>query len=112
MLRHLRVPHAVAGVLLAVGAAQAADAVTFLRLMRDVGPAAEANALVATVARAGQLPALVAAKVGLVGLIVLVVALVGRRYPVAGALVATLAVGAGLLGAWSNVWVLLGPSAR
>jgi hypothetical protein len=31
---------------------------------------------------------------------------------VAGALVATLAVGAGLLGAWSNVWVLLGPGAR
>ena len=111
MRRQVRVPHAVAGVLLSVGVAQGADAVTFLRLMRDWGPAAEANPLVAAVADAGHLPALVIAKVGLVALIVLVVALGGRRYPVAGALVATVAVGAGLVGAWSNVLVLLRPFA-
>lgn len=109
MTSALRLPHAAAGVLLAAGSAQAADAVTFLRLMRELGPAAEGNPLVASIASAGHLEVLLAAKVGVVGLVVLVVSLVAVRYPVAAALVATLAVGAGLLGAWSNVLVLLDP---
>jgi hypothetical protein len=104
-----RVPHPAAAVLLAAGAAQAADAVTFLRLMADLGPRAEGNPLVAAVAAQGHLGALVLAKVVLVGMVVLVVALCARRYPVTGALVATLGMVAGLVGAWSNVLVLLHP---
>lgn len=109
MPRSLRVPHAAAGVLLAAGSAQAADTVTFLRMLHDVGPAAEGNPWVAASAAGGHLLPLVAAKAGLVALVVLVVLLGAVRYPVAGALVATLAVAAGLLGAFTNVHVLLDP---
>lgn len=105
----VRLPHAAVGMLLAVGSAQAADAVTFLRLMRDLGPLAEGNPWVASAASGGHLALLMGAKAGLVGLVVLVVGLVAVRYPLVGALVATVAVGAGLFGAWSNVLVLLDP---
>jgi hypothetical protein len=54
---------------------------------------------------------LLAAKAGVVALVVGVVALLAARYPVAGAAVATIAVAAGLVGAWSNVLVLLHPYA-
>jgi hypothetical protein len=111
MSRRLRLPSAAIAVLLAVGAAQAADAVTFLRMMRDVGPGAEANPLVAALAGGDHLLALVIAKAGLVSLVVGVVSLAAVRHPVIAAVVATLAVGAGLVGAWSNVLVLLDPVA-
>ena len=107
--RHYRAPSAAIAVLLAVGAAQAADAVTFLRMVIDVGPAAEANPLVAALAHGDQLLPLMIAKVGLVSLVVGVVALAAVRNPLIAAVVATLATGAGLVGAWSNVLVLLNP---
>ena len=107
--RHFRVPHAAVAVLLAAGAAQAADAVTFLRMVRDLGPVAEANPLVAALAHGDHLLPLMIAKAGLVSLVVGVVALAAVRYPLVAAVVATLAVGAGLVGAWSNVLVLLDP---
>jgi hypothetical protein len=109
--RRLRVPSAAIAVLLAAGAAQAADAVTFVRMIRDVGPAAEANPIVAALAGGDHLLALMLAKVGLVALVVSVVSLAAAKHPVIAALVATLAVGAGLIGAWSNVLVLLDPIA-
>lgn len=105
-------PRAAVAVLLAAGSAQAADAITFVRLMLDHGPAAEGNAWVAAAVGEGHLLPLLAAKAGVVGLVVLAVALLDARYPVAGALVATVAVAGGLVGAWSNVLVLLEPYAH
>lgn len=113
MLR-LRTPSAPVAVLFAVGVAQSADLVTFLRMIREYGPQAEANPLVAVAAAAGAFLPLVLAKVGLVALVVGVFTLAMRGHPrmgAIGALVATLAVGAGLLGAFSNVNVLLGAAA-
>lgn len=107
----LRTPHAAAGVLLAAGSAQGADLVTFLRMVRDHGLAAEANPIVVFLASSGHPALLLAGKVAVVGLVVASVALGVRRYPLAGALVATVAVAAGLLGAFSNVLVLLAPYA-
>ena len=103
----LRLPNAAAGTLLAVGVSQAADAITFVRLLLEHGPAAEANPLAATLAAQGHLGLLLLAKALVVVLVVLVVLLGQRRYPVAMALMATVGVGAGLLGASSNVFVLL-----
>ncbi len=111
MLVSRRLPHAAAAVLLGVGVAQAADAVTFLRMLHDVGPAAEANPLVAAMASAGLLVPLLLAKVGLVAVVTLVALIGDRRYPLVAAVVATLAVAAGVVGAWSNVLVLLQPLA-
>jgi hypothetical protein len=105
----LRLPHAAAATLLAVGAAQASDAITFVRLMLDHGPAAEANPLASALAAGGWLPGLLAAKVLVVALVVGMVFAGARRYPLATALVVTLGVEAGLLGATSNVLVLLHP---
>jgi hypothetical protein len=98
-------------VLLAAGVAQAADAFTFLRMISDHGPATEANPLVASFLAGGQVLPLLVAKAGLVALVVGVVALAAVRHPVVAATVATLAVGAGLVGAWSNLLVLLDPVA-
>ena len=108
-MRSLRLPHAAAAVLLGVGAAQASDAITFVRLLIDHGTAAEANPIAATLAGSGMLGVLLLAKAMVVVLVVGVVLAGWRRYPVAAALVATLGVGAGLLGATSNVLVLLHP---
>ena len=105
--RHL--PHPAAGTLLAVGAAQAADAITFVRLMIAHGPAAEANPLVAHLVASGSLGLLLAAKVAVVLLVSGVMLLGWRRYPLASAAVATLGVAAGILGATSNVLVLVHP---
>ena len=108
----LRLPHAAAATLLGVGVAQASDAITFLRLMAAHGVAAEANPLVAALAGAGLLPLLIVAKVLVVALVVGVVMVGARRYPFASAAVLTLGVAAGLLGATSNVLVLLDPFVR
>jgi hypothetical protein len=105
----IRLPHAAAATLLAVGAAQASDGITFVRLLIEHGPAAEANPIVAALASAGMLGLLLVAKVAVVALVVGVVLLCCRRYPIAAGLVATLGVFAGLLGATSNVFVLLHP---
>lgn len=97
---------------LAVASAQAADAVTFVRMIRDRGVAAEANPFVARVASFGDLAPLIVAKAALVLLVVGVFVLLVRRNPVAGSLVATLAVVAGLIGAYSNVAVIVAPAGR
>jgi hypothetical protein len=68
-------PRAAFGILLAVGSAQAADAVTFLRMIRDHGAAAEGNPLVAHAATMGAVAPLLLAKAGLVALVVGVFAL-------------------------------------
>ena len=104
-----RLPHAAAATLLGVGAAQASDAITFLRLLASHGVAAEANPLAATLAAAGLLPVLLVAKALVVLLVVGTVFLGAQRYPYASAAVLTLGIGAGLLGATSNVLVLLNP---
>jgi hypothetical protein len=79
--------------------------------MIDYGAAAEANPLVASFAASGPLGLLVAAKVALVAFIVSLVAVGHPRYPVAMGALATLGMAAGLVGAWSNVRVLLDPFA-
>src|SRR5262245_34028524 len=104
-----RLPHAAAATLLGVGAAQASDAITFVRLLVEHGVAAEANPVAASLAGAGLLPLLLLAKVAAVALVVAAVLYGARRYPLASAVVVTIAVAAGLLGATSNVLVLMDP---
>lgn len=98
-----RVGLAIAAVLFAVGIAQAADLVTFLRLISEHGPLAEANPIIRAGATGlGVLP-LVVAKVALIALVSAVFAIVVRTRPRVGLLVATSATVAGLVGAFSNV---------
>jgi hypothetical protein len=93
----LKVRPAVA-VIVAVGSAQAADLVTFLRLMADHGARAEVNPLVRAAAiDLGLLP-LIVAKAAF--------AIVVRTRIVAGSLVVAAATIAGLVGAYSNVLAL------
>jgi hypothetical protein len=98
--------------LLAVGSAQGADTITFLRMVRDEGLRAEANPFVAHLASFGDLLPLVLLKAALVLLVVAVFAVLVRRHPVGGSLVGTLAVVAGIVGAYSNVAVIVGPAGR
>jgi hypothetical protein len=104
-----RIPNAAAGMLLAVGSAQGADALTFVRMIRDHGIGAEANPIVAALAAGGDLLAMLVLKAALVALVVAIFALVVARHPLVACLVATLAVAAGLVGAFSNVAVIVGP---
>jgi hypothetical protein len=92
--------------LLAVGSAQGADALTFVRMVRDHGLRAEANPFVAALAASGDMAAMVAAKAALVVLVVAVFALLASRHPVAASVIATAGVVAGLVGAYSNVAVI------
>ena len=92
--------------LLAVGVAQGADALTFVRMVRDNGIRAEANPFVATLAAGGDLAGMVAAKAALVVLVVSVFAVLAARYPLAAGAIATAGVVAGLVGAYSNVAVI------
>ena len=92
--------------LLAVGSAQGADAVTFVRMVRDHGTGVESNPLVAWLATAGDPALLLPLKLALVVLVVAIFAITAPRHPVLGSLVATAAVMAGLIGAWSNVVVI------
>jgi hypothetical protein len=106
-----RLPHAAAATLLGVGAAQASDAITFVRLLVEHGVAAEANPVAASLAAAGLLPLLLLAKAAAVALVVAAVFYGARRYPLASAVVLTIGVLAGIVGATSNVLVLLHPYA-
>jgi hypothetical protein len=97
---------AAAAILLAVGSAQGADLVTFLRLMLEHGAAAEANPLAhAGAAQLGLLP-LIVAKVALVVFVTSVFVVVVTTRPRVGLGVAAAAVTAGLVGAFSNVLAL------
>jgi len=104
-----RLPHVAAATLLGVGAAQASDAITFIRLVLEHGVAAEANPVASMLAGAGLLPLLIVAKAAAVALVVAAVLYGWRRYPLASAVVVTIGVAAGLIGATSNVLVLLDP---
>ena len=97
-----RTPNAAAGMLLAVGSAQGADALTFVRMVRDHGIRAEANPFVAALAAGGDLGAMVVAKAALVVLIVAIFAVVVARHPLVACLIATAAVVAGLVGRLSR----------
>ncbi|HEX5827364.1 MAG TPA: hypothetical protein VFY23_07575 [Candidatus Limnocylindrales bacterium] len=94
--------------ILAIGLAQAADAITFVRMVRDHGLRAEANPFVAHLASMGDVAPLVVLKVLLALEVVAVVSIIRRRHPAAGGLVATIAVLAGLVGAFSNLVVIVG----
>lgn len=97
---------AVTAVLFAAGAAQAADAVTFVRLMLEHGSAAELNPIVrAGAAELGLLP-LVVAKLSLVVLVVAVFTILVRSRTRLAFTVATAATTAGMIGAFSNVLAL------
>ena len=109
-MRHWpRTPNAAAGMLLAVGSAQGADALTFVRMVRDHGIRTEANPFVAALAAGGDLGAMVAAKAALVVLVVAIFAVMVARHPLVACLIATVAVVAGLVGAFSNLAVIAGP---
>ena len=95
-------------ILVAVGTSQIADLLTFLRMIAAHGAEAEANPVVALAASAGQLVPLIVIKVALVVLITAIYTLLSGRYRLLGSLVATLAVLAGIVGAFSNVAVITG----
>ena len=105
----VRLPHVAAAVLLGVGVAQATDAITFIRLLAEHGTAAEANPVAATLAGLGLLPLLIAAKAAVVGLVVMTAVAGWQRHPFVTAAAATVGVVAGLVGATSNVLVLIDP---
>jgi hypothetical protein len=94
------------GVLVAVGVAQLADLVTFVRLMGVHGVAAELNPLVAHgFDQLGIVP-LIAGKLALIVLIAAVFAIVARRRARLSTAVASAGMVAGILGAYSNIAAL------
>ena len=95
--------------LLAVGSAQGADALTFVRMVRDHGIHVEANPFVAALAAGGDLGAMVVAKAALVVMVVAIFAVVVARHPIVACVIATAAVAAGIVGAYSNVAVITSP---
>ena len=97
---------AVAAVLVAVATAQAGDLLTFLRMILAAGLGAEANPLVAHGVGAVGLPTIIVAKIALIVLVVSCFAIIERAHRRTAATVATAAVVAGLLGAYTNVMAL------
>lgn len=93
-------------VLVAVTAAQLADLITFVRLMVQNGPLAEANPFVHHGVLGGGLEPFVVIKAILVVFIASSFAVVGRRRARTAHVVATVATVAGLIGAYSNVLAL------
>jgi hypothetical protein len=94
---------AAVAVLVAVGLAQAADLITFLRLMFVRGPGAELNPIVRGGVTDLGLAPLVLAKVALIVLVVATFVIVIRTRARLGLLIATAGTTAGLVGAFSNV---------
>jgi hypothetical protein len=90
-----------------VTVAQLLDLGTFLRMVDLHGPAAEANPLVASMLIGHGLPFVAVAKLAALALAVAaIVVLAGRvdghRSPTLAAAIAVAAIGAGLLGGWTN----------
>jgi hypothetical protein len=96
----------VVAVVIAVGAAQVGDLVTFVRMVALRGPGAEMNPIVGQAVIAFGVPALAVVKVALVVFVVSTFAIVARRYYRVAFGVAVLATLAGILGAWSNILAL------
>lgn len=93
----------VAGIL-TMAAAQLLDLATFMAMVREVGPAAEANPLVSLLFGVYGYPMVAIAKVVLLALVSAVVAIITARATrprLAGAVIAT-AILVGLLGGLSN----------
>jgi hypothetical protein len=104
--RRLVTPRPIITVLVAVTAAQMADLITFVRLMGEHGALAEANPLVHHgVVGMGPEP-FILAKAVLVVFIAAAFSVVGKKRARMAHLVATVAVLAGLIGAYSNVFAL------
>jgi hypothetical protein len=97
---------AVPGVLLAVAVAQLGDIVTFVRMIAVHGWAAEANPLVHETAALAGFPGLVIVKTAVVVLVASTFAILARSNARLAAVVAAVGVGAGILGATSNVLAL------
>ena len=93
--------------LVVVTVAQLLDLGTFMRMVAMYGAAAEANPLVASLLAGPGLPFVVVAKIAALAVAVSAIVVLagrpdGRRFPaVAGAIVVT-AIGAGLVGGWTN----------
>jgi hypothetical protein len=97
---------AIVAVFVSVGIAQAADLLTFLRMVLTVGAHAEANPLVRGSIGVIGIEGLILVKIGLVAFVVATFAFVYRYYPRVAAIVATFGTVAGLVGALSNVIAL------
>jgi len=102
-----RLALSVGAILVAVALAQLADLVTFRAMVGAYGMAAEANPIVVLTVDAIGVEFVSAAKLGLIAFVVAVYALLIGRYGLAGSLVATVAVAAGFIGAFSNLRVLM-----
>lgn len=89
--------------LLAIVAAQMLDLATFAEMVRRVGPAAEANPLVALLYASHGLPTVAVAKLALVALVTAIAVITARRsHGRLAGLVVGAAVVAGLVGGLSN----------
>lgn len=98
--------------LLTLTVSQMFDLGTFVRMIDRYGAAAEANPFVQFVLVHYGLPTLVVLKIAVLSLVVAVIAnLAGRASPPAHgraiAIVFAVAIGAGLVGGWSNAIVIL-----
>ena len=99
-------------VLLAMVAAQLFDLGTFVTMVRRLGPAAEANPVVAALLAEGGMGAVLLAKLALVVLVgattVVLAAKGDGRARRAGAVLVACAILAGVVGGWTNA-VTMGP---
>jgi hypothetical protein len=96
-----------------VTVAQLLDLGTFLRMVALHGAAAEANPFVASMLVGHGLPFVAVAKVAALSLavssiVVLAGRVDGRRSPRLAAVIALAAIGAGLVGGWTNAGSILG----
>jgi hypothetical protein len=98
---------AVGLVLFAVAVAQGADLLTFLLMMHAAGPAFELNPLARHAAESGSYVVLILAKIALVVLVSSVYAILARRRVALPSMVAWFGVAGGIVGAFSNMRVLL-----
>jgi hypothetical protein len=98
---------AIGAIAVAVVTAQAGDLITFLRMIVAEGLQAEANPLVAQGVSTLGLPAIILAKVALMVFVVTCVAVLSRAHRRTAAVVATTAVVAGILGAFTNVMAVI-----
>ena len=98
---------AIAAIAVAVVTAQAGDLVTFLRMIVAEGVQAEANPLIAHGVSNLGLPIVILAKVALMVFVVTCFAVLSRAHRRTAAVVATTAVVAGILGAFTNVMAVI-----
>ncbi|HET7031282.1 MAG TPA: hypothetical protein VFI34_12275 [Candidatus Limnocylindrales bacterium] len=97
---------------LVVTLAQALDLGTFVRMIERHGAASEANPLIASILADHGLPVVAVAKMaGLALVVAAIVTLTGRRdqpaHPRLAAIVAAVAIVAGLVGGWTNAGAFL-----